>query len=157
VSELLDVRVIGTPQTTTQAVFRLPALFEVDHQHGPYPSRKTPGRVRYYLTARLRPGWIDQAPLAQIEDRKAARDPRGHAPDCPAALRGRPPYGATFLAVAWPRSGGEVRFRVVSSTAPDDATPRGGYAIEDLWFAWPAISLVRAGTIFLPPRRGVRP
>jgi hypothetical protein len=31
VSELLDVRVIGTPQTTTQAVFRLSELFEVNH------------------------------------------------------------------------------------------------------------------------------
>ena len=54
-SELLDVRVIGTPQTTTEAVSRLPELFEVDRQHGPYPSRKTPGLVRYYLTGRLRP------------------------------------------------------------------------------------------------------
>ena len=199
-SELLDVRVIGTPQTTTDAVSRLPGLFEVDRKHGPYPSRKTPGQVRYYLTARLRSRWIDQAPLAQIEDRKTARDidgelqaitshwaqmqaqpwwppqpgdvaighpqrccavsasdPRGHGPDCPAALRAQPPYGATFLAVAWPRSGGEVRFRVVSSTEPDYATPRGGYGIEDLWFEWPAISVVRAGTIFLPPRRGVQP
>jgi hypothetical protein len=197
VSELLEVRVIGTPQTTTEAVFRLPELFEVDRKHGPYPSRKDPGRVRYYLTARLRPRWIDQAPLAQIEDRKAARDldgelaaitghwaemqaqpwwpptagdvaighrepccvvsasdPDGHAPNCAAALRGRPPYGATFLAVAWPRSR-EVRFRVVSSTAPDDPTPRGGYGIEDLWFEWPAISIVRAGTIYPPTRRGV--
>jgi hypothetical protein len=197
VSEPLDVRIIGAPRTTTRALGRLPALFEVDHQHGPYPSRKTPGRVRYYLTARLRPRWIDQAPLAQIEDRKAARDlpgeltaitghwaqtqaqpwwppkvgdvaighpepccavsasdPRGHAPDCAAAQRGRPPYGATFLAVAWPRLG-EVRFRVVSSTAADDATARGGYAIEDLWFEWPAISLVRAGTVHPPTRRGM--
>jgi hypothetical protein len=197
VSELLEVRVIGTPQTTTEAVFRLPELFEVDRKHGPYPSRKDPGRVRYYLTARLRPRWIDQAPLAQIEDRKAARDldgelaaitghwaemqaqpwwpptagdvaighrepccvvsasdPDGHAPNCAAALRGRPPYGATFLAVAWPRSR-EVRFRVVSSTAADDATPRGGYGIEDLWFEWPAISLVRAGMVYPSTRRGV--
>ncbi|HEX6675207.1 MAG TPA: hypothetical protein VF486_09300 [Actinomycetes bacterium] len=67
------------------------------------------------------------------------------------------PCGATFLAVAWPRSGGEVRFRVVSSTAADDAAPRGGYSIEDLWFEWPAVSVVRAGTVYPPPRRGVRP
>jgi hypothetical protein len=196
VSELLHVRVIGTPTATTQAVFRLQELFEVDRQHGPYPSRRDPGQVRYYLTARLRPRWVDQAPLAQVEDRKAARDidgelqaitghwaemqaqpwwppevgdeaighpepccaasasdPRGHAPDC--ELQGRPPYGVTFLAVAWPRSGGEVRFRVVSSTEPDDPTPRGGYSIEDLWFAWPAISVVRAGTVYPPRRRGV--
>jgi len=178
VSELLDLRVIGTPKATTDAVFRLPELFEVDRQHGPYPSRKAPGQVRYYLSARLRPRWVDQAPLAQVEDRKAARDIDGELaaitghwaqmeaqpwwpPSVGDVAIGHPdpgdpnPYGATFLAVAWPRSGGEVRFRVVSSTAADDATPRGGYGIEDLWFEWPAVSVVRAGTVYPPKRRGV--
>ncbi|HEY2958749.1 MAG TPA: hypothetical protein VGM21_11165 [Actinomycetota bacterium] len=179
-SDLLDLRVIGTPQATTDAVFRLPELFEVDRQHGPYPSRKHPGHVRYYLTARLRPRWTDQPPLAQVEDRKAARDLAGELaaitghwtamesqpwwPPQPGDVAvghpdpgGPDPYGATFLAVAWPRSGGAVRFRVVSSTAEDDATPHGGYSIEELWFECPAVSVVRAGTIFPPTRRGVRP
>jgi hypothetical protein len=179
VRELLDVRVVGTPQATTQAVFRLPELFEVGRQHGPYPSRKDPGRVRYYLTARLRPRWVDQAPLAQVEDRKAARDIAGELqaitghwaemeaqawwpPKAGDVAIGHPdpgdpdPYGATFLAVVWPRSG-EVRFRVVSSTADDDAAPRGGYGIQDLWFEWPAVSVVRAGTVYPPARRGARP
>jgi hypothetical protein len=177
VSELLDVRVIGAPRTTTEALGRLPELFEIDRQHGPYPSRKTPELVRYYLTARLRLRWIDQAPLAQIEGRKAARDLGGELaaisghwaameaqrwwpPRVGDVAIGHPdpadsdPDGATFLAVTWPRSG-EVRFRVVSSTAADDPTPRGGYGIEDLWFEWPAISIVRAGTTYPPTRRGV--
>jgi hypothetical protein len=179
VSELLDVRVIGTPTATTQAVFRLPELFEVDHQHGPYPSRRDPSHVRYYLTGRLRPRWADQAPLAQVEERKAARDLGGELAAVTghwAAMEAQPwwppkpgdvavghpdpsdpdPYGATFLAIAWPRSG-EVRFRVISSTAADDATPRGGYGVEELWFEWPAVSLVRAGTIFSPPRQETGP
>jgi hypothetical protein len=203
VSELLDLRVIGAAGAAAAAVGRLPALFELDRQHGPYPSRKAPELARFYLAGRLRPtspGTPARAPLEEIEDRKAARDlggelaaitghwaqmeaqpwwppkvgdvaighpepccpvsaadPRGHAPDCPAARWGRPPYGATFLAVAWPRSG-EVRFCVVSSTVAHDATtPRGGYGIEELWFEWAAVSLVRAGTLFPPPRRGAGP
>jgi len=179
VSDLLDVRVIATREAADQAAARLAELLDVDRQHGPYPSRKTPGHVRYYLTARLRPRWADEAPLAQVEDRKAARDLAGELaaitghwaqmeaqpwwPPQPGDVAiGHPdpgdpnPYGATFLAVAWPRSG-EVRFRVVSSTAADDATPRGGYSIEELWFEWPAISVVRAGTVYPQPRRGVRP
>ena len=31
-----------------------------------------------------------------------------------------------------------------------------GYGIEDLWFEWPAISIVRAGTVYPPRRRAVR-
>jgi hypothetical protein len=175
VSELLDVRVIGAPRTTTEAIGRLPELFEVDRQGGPYPSRKTPGLVLYYLAVRLRPRWIDQAPLAQIEDRKAARDLDGELtaitghwaemeaqtwwpPQVGDVAIGHPdpgdpdPYGVTFLAVRWPGSG-ETRFRVISSTVADDTAPRGGYGIEDLWFEWPAISIVRAGVIYPPERR----
>jgi hypothetical protein len=55
VSELLDVRVIAAPETAEQAVDRLAELLEVDRAHGPYPSRRSPGLVRYYLTGRLRP------------------------------------------------------------------------------------------------------
>jgi hypothetical protein len=55
VSELLDVRVIGTPDLAEQAVARLGGLLDPARQHGPLPSRTTPGLVRYYLTGRLRP------------------------------------------------------------------------------------------------------
>ena len=179
-SELLDVRVIGAPQVAEQAATRLAELLDLDRRNGPYPSRKCPELVRFYLTGRLRPapaGATAGAPLAEIENLKAARDLgaelaaiTGHwaameaqpwwPPKVGVVAIGHPdpsdsdPYGATFLAVTWPRSG-EVRFRVVSSTEPDDPTPRGGYGIEDLWFAWPAISLVRAGTVYPPTRRGV--
>jgi hypothetical protein len=176
VSELLDVRVIGTPQTTTEAVSRLPELFEVDRQHGPYPSRKTPGQVRYYLTGRLRPP-AATVPLAEIEDLKAARDLDGELaaitghwaqmqaqpwwpPKVGDVAIGHPdpddsdPYGVTFLAVAWPAP--VVRSASGWSPAPRPTTPpRGGYAIEDLWFEWPAISVVRAGTVYPSTRRGV--
>jgi hypothetical protein len=52
---LLDVRVIAAPQVAEQAVTRLAELLDLDRLSGPYPSRKTPGLVRYYLTGRLRP------------------------------------------------------------------------------------------------------
>ncbi len=55
-SDLLEVRVIAAPPTATQAVTRLAELVALDRQTGPYPSRKTPGLVLYYLTGRLRPG-----------------------------------------------------------------------------------------------------
>jgi hypothetical protein len=55
VSGLLDVRVIGAPDLAAQAVTRLGGLLDLDRQHGPSPSRTTPGLVRYYLTGRLRP------------------------------------------------------------------------------------------------------
>lgn len=175
---LLELRVTGTPAATTEAIGRLPELFEIDWQRGPFPSRKVAGMVLHYLTARLRPRWIDQAPLAQIEDLKAARDLDGELAAITghwAAMEAQPwwppragdvaighpdptdpdPYGVTFLAARWPRSG-EVRFRVLSSTQADDAAPRGGYGIEDLWFEWPAISIVRAGTVYAPQRRAVR-
>jgi hypothetical protein len=50
VSELLDVRVMAAPKAAEQPVARLAALLEVDRAHGPYPSRHSPGLVRYYLT-----------------------------------------------------------------------------------------------------------
>ena len=53
-SELLDVRVIATPEAAEQAVARLAELLDLDRLNGPYPSRRTPGLVRYYLTGRLR-------------------------------------------------------------------------------------------------------
>jgi len=56
VSELLDVRVIGTPAVAERAVARFAELLDVDRRTGPYPSRKTPGLVRFYLSGRLRPG-----------------------------------------------------------------------------------------------------
>ena len=54
-SELLKVRVIGAPRIAGQAVARLKELLELDRHSGPYPSRKTPGLVLFYLTGRLRP------------------------------------------------------------------------------------------------------
>ena len=54
-SELLDVRVIGAPEVAETAVARVGELLDLDRVHGPYPSRKTPGLVRFYLTGRLRP------------------------------------------------------------------------------------------------------
>jgi hypothetical protein len=54
VSGLLEVRVIGAPDLAAQAVARLGGLLDLDRQHGPSPSGKTPGLVRYYLTGRLR-------------------------------------------------------------------------------------------------------
>ncbi len=52
-SELLDVRVIGAPEVADQAIARLRELLDLDRLHGPYPSRKTPGLARFYLTGRL--------------------------------------------------------------------------------------------------------
>ena len=54
-SELLDVRVIGTPAVAEQAMTRFVELLDVDRRTGPYPSRKTPGLVLFYLSGRLRP------------------------------------------------------------------------------------------------------
>jgi hypothetical protein len=55
VSELLDVRVIGAAEVAERATDRLAALLDLDRRTGPYPSRKTPELVRFYLTGRLRP------------------------------------------------------------------------------------------------------
>jgi hypothetical protein len=177
VSELLDVRVIGAPEVAERAVTRLAKLLELDRQRGPYPSRKTPELVRFYLTGRLQPadaGELGRAPLAEIEDLKAARDLSGELatiqghwaemeaqpwwppkvgdvaighPDNPADLDA---YGETFLAEEHPRLG--LRFRSVSRTR-GQYVPEDGYGIEDLWFEWPAISIVRAGTLYPPTRR----
>jgi hypothetical protein len=54
-SELLELRVIASPDVAAQAVARLGELVAIDRQRGPYPSRKTPSLVRYYLTGRLHP------------------------------------------------------------------------------------------------------
>ncbi len=54
-SALLDVRLIGAPEVTEAAVALVGELVDVDRLRGPYPSRKSPGLIRYYLTGRLRP------------------------------------------------------------------------------------------------------
>jgi hypothetical protein len=174
VSELLDVRVIGAPEVAAQAVARLAGLLELDRWRGPYPGRKTPGLVRCYLTGRLKPadaGELGRAPLAEIDARKAARDLggelatiRGHwaameaqpwwPPRAGDVAIGHPtgdpgPYGETFLAQEYPLG---LRFRSVSRTR-GEYVPEDGSGIEDLWVAWPAISIVRAGTLY-PPTRG---
>ena len=53
-SEPLDVRVIGTPEIAEKAIALTGELLNLDRLHGPYPSRKTLGLVRFYLTGRLR-------------------------------------------------------------------------------------------------------
>jgi hypothetical protein len=55
VGELLELRVIAPPRTAAQAIARLGELVALERQTGPYPSRKTPGLVLYYLTGRLHP------------------------------------------------------------------------------------------------------
>ena len=57
-SELLDVRVIGEPEVAETAVARVGELLDLDRLHGPYPSRKSPGLVRFYLTGRLDPAAV---------------------------------------------------------------------------------------------------
>jgi hypothetical protein len=66
VSELVDVRVLGAPLVAEQATGRLAGLLEIERQRGPYPSRKDPGLVRYYLTGRLRPA-EPPPPAGQVE------------------------------------------------------------------------------------------
>jgi hypothetical protein len=74
VSELLDVRVIGAPEVAETAVARVGELLDLDRLHGPYPSRKTPGLVRFYLTGRLRHA-DTPAPAGELErlEREVAR------------------------------------------------------------------------------------
>jgi len=55
VSDLLNVRVIAEPPAAARAVDRLAELLDLDRRDGPYPSRKTPELVRYYLTGQLQP------------------------------------------------------------------------------------------------------
>ena len=178
-SDLLEVRVVGTFTVADQAATRLADVLEVDRVSGPRRSRKTPGLVLFYLTGRLRPAAsaaaaARRAPLAEIEERKGARDLGGELaavtghwaemeaqpwwpPQVGDVAIGHPdsvdpdPYGETFLAEDYPTPLG-LRFRSVSRTRGEYA-PEDGYGIEDLWFKWPAISVVRAGVIY-PPRRG---
>jgi len=74
VSELLDVRVIGAPEVAETAVARVGELLDLDRLHGPYPSRKSPGLVRFYLTGRLRHA-DTPTPASQVErlEREIAR------------------------------------------------------------------------------------
>jgi hypothetical protein len=178
VSELLDVRLIGAPQVAEQAVTRLAELLDVDRRNGPYLSRKAAGLVRYYLTGCLLADGAaapTRAPLVEIEDLKAARDLGGELeaisghwadreaqawwpPQLGDVAIGHPtgdpdPYGETVLAQEYPGFG--LRFRSVSRTRGQHV-PEDGYGIEDLWFEWPAISIVRAGTVYAPQRRAVR-
>ena len=53
-SELLDVRVIGTSEVAETAVALVGELLDLDRRRGPYPSRKSPALVWFYLTGRLR-------------------------------------------------------------------------------------------------------
>jgi len=55
VSDLVDVRIIGTFEAAVPACSRLMPLFESYRQSGPYPSRKSPDQVLYYFTGRLWP------------------------------------------------------------------------------------------------------
>jgi hypothetical protein len=176
VSELLSVRLIAEPPTAAGAVDRLAEVLDLDRRDGPYPSRKSPGLVRYYLAGRLRAPGAGQAPLAQIEDLKAARDLGGELAAISghwAAMQAQPwwpprvgdvaighptgdpdPYGETFLAEEYPAPLG-LRFRSVSRTR-GECVPEDGYGIEDLWFEWPAIWIVRAGTLYPPQQRVAR-
>ncbi len=61
-TELLEIRVTGTPTIAEQAVTRLAELLDLDRESGPRPSRKSPGLVLYYLTGRLRPTGTQAAP-----------------------------------------------------------------------------------------------
>jgi len=75
VSELLDVRVIGEPEVAETAVARVGELLDLDRLHGPYPSRKSPGLVRFYLIGRLSSPADPPALAGELErlDREAAR------------------------------------------------------------------------------------
>jgi hypothetical protein len=65
VSDLVEVRVIGAPEVAARAVVRLGELFTLDRLSGPYPSRKTPELVRFYLTGRLRPAGVSEGRVAE--------------------------------------------------------------------------------------------
>jgi hypothetical protein len=71
VSGLLDVRLIGPPEIAETAAARVGELLDVDRVHGPYPSRKSPGLVRFYLTGRLRPT-APPAGAGEVERLRAA-------------------------------------------------------------------------------------
>jgi hypothetical protein len=75
VSEVLGVRLIGTPEVAETAAARVGELLDLDRLHGPYPSRKSPGLVRFYLTGRLRSPADPSALVGEMEllDRQAGR------------------------------------------------------------------------------------
>jgi hypothetical protein len=54
-SDLVEIRVAGSPEVAEQAADRLGVLFTLDRLNGPYPSRKRPELVRFYLAGRLQP------------------------------------------------------------------------------------------------------
>ena len=82
-SDLLNVRLIAEPPAAAGAVDRLAEVLDLDGRDGPYPSRKTPELVRYYLTGRVQPTtsappsatgadwWLCSA-LVEIRERIAA-------------------------------------------------------------------------------------
>jgi hypothetical protein len=74
VSDLLKLRVIAEPLAAARAVDRLAELLDLDRQDGPYPSRKTPSLVRFYLAGRLRHA-DTPTPAGEVErlKRQAAR------------------------------------------------------------------------------------
>jgi hypothetical protein len=95
VSELLNLRVIAEPPAAARAADRLAELLDLDRPvRGPYPSRKSPGLVRFYLTGRLRRA-AAPALAGQVErlERQVARlraalelltaCDHGQGPDCP--------------------------------------------------------------------------
>jgi hypothetical protein len=75
VSELLDVRLIGAPEVAETAAARAGELLDLDRLHGPYPTRKSPGQVRYHLTGHLRPPADPPTPAGEVErlERQAGR------------------------------------------------------------------------------------
>ena len=95
-SDLLDVRVIAEPPAAARAVDRLAELLDLDRPvRGPYPSRKSPGLVRFYLTGRLRhagapaPGGEVKRLMRQVARLRAALElltacDHGQGLDCPA-------------------------------------------------------------------------
>jgi hypothetical protein len=80
-SDLLNVRVIAEPPAAALAIDRLAEVLDLGRRDGPYPSRRTPELVRYYLTGRLQPtiasatvgvdGWLCSA-LVAVRKRIAA-------------------------------------------------------------------------------------
>jgi hypothetical protein len=75
VSGLLEVRLIGAPEIAEEAAACVGELLDLDRLQGPYPSRKSPGQVRYYLTGRLRSPADPPALASGVDrlDRQAAR------------------------------------------------------------------------------------
>jgi hypothetical protein len=68
-SDLVEIRVAGSPEVAEQAADRLGVLFTLDRLNGPYPSRKRPELVRFYLAGRLQPAAAAAAAGAGAGDR----------------------------------------------------------------------------------------